>query len=190
MAYSRAWGGAIILVAAAALAGCTAGLPQAAFPIETAYNQPYYLDAGDQLRITVYGQEDLSRTYPVSNAGSVAIPLIGQIAARGRTVDQIETTIVTALAARYLRDPDVSVEVQTYRPFYILGEVRNPGQYPYVSGLTVETAVAIAGGYTYRAFRERAEISRQLAGQVIRAQAAPEHPVAPGDTITVHERLF
>jgi polysaccharide export outer membrane protein len=127
---------------------------------------------------------------PVSNAGSVAIPLTGQIAARGRTVDQIETTIVTALAARYLRDPDVSVEVQTYRPFYILGEVRNPGQYPYVSGLTVETAVAIAGGYTYRAFRERAEISRQLAGQVIRAQAAPEHPVAPGDTITVHERLF
>ena len=181
---------AIVCMTALAVSACVARLPHTAFPIEAAYNQPYYLDAGDQLRVTVYGQQDLSRVYPVSASGSIAMPLVGSVKARGRTVDQLENTIVTALAAGYLRDPDVSVEVQTYRPFFILGEVRNPGQYPYVSGMTVETAVAIAGGFTYRAYRDRVAISRRLPQDLVSAQAPSNFPVAPGDTITVHERMF
>ncbi|NND50689.1 MAG: polysaccharide export protein, partial [Rhizobiales bacterium] len=119
-----------ICVTAVSMSACVARLPHTSFPMAAAYNQPYYLDAGDQLRITVYGQQDLSRVYPISASGSIAMPLVGSVSARGRTVDQLENTIVTALAAGYLRDPDVSVEVQAYRPFFILGEVRNPGQYP------------------------------------------------------------
>jgi polysaccharide export outer membrane protein len=179
-----------LTLSALILSACAARLPSASFPVEAAYNQPYYLDAGDQLRVTVYGQEDLSRVYPVSDSGSIAMPLVGSVVARGRTVGQLESSITSALAAGYLRDPDVSVEVQSYRPFFILGEVRNPGQYPYVSGMTVETAVAIAGGYTYRALRDRAAVTRRLPAETVTARANWDFPVMPGDSITVHERMF
>ena len=190
MAYRQVLNALLCSVLVAGLSACAAHLPRAAYPVEASYNQPYYLDSGDQLRITVYGQEDLSRTYPVGADGSIAIPLIGTVEARGRTTDQLENTIVTALAAGYLRDPDVSIEVQAYRPFFILGEVKTPGQYPYVSGMTVEEAVAIAGGYTYRAYRSRVEISRRLPDGLMVGQAPAEMAILPGDTITVHERIF
>lgn len=181
---------AVCAVAVSSLSACVSQLPKDTYSVEAAYSQPYYLDSGDLLRITVFGQEELTRVYPVNDGGKIAMPLIGSVTARGRTIDQLENTIVTALAAGYIRDPDVSVEVQTYRPFFILGEVRNPGQYPYVSNMTVQTAVAIAGGFTYRAKRDAVEISRRLPKEIVHGAAPIEMPVMPGDTITVHERAF
>ncbi len=105
------------------------------------------LDSGDQLRVIVFGQDNLSRLYNVDSGGSVALPLIGPIRARGLTTAQLANDIANELKQKYVKDPKVSVEVATYRPFFILGEVNKPGQYPYVNAMTVEAAVAIAEGY-------------------------------------------
>ena len=190
MAFQRVIAAAITGAAAFILAACTAHLPPAMYAPQAAFAAPYYLDSGDQIQITVYGQEDLSRVYPIGPTGSISVPLIGAVNARGRTTDQVENTVVTALAAGYLRDPDVSVEVQAYRPFFILGEVRAPGQYAFVSGISVDEAVAIAGGYTYRAYRNAVEIRRRTPEGMMAASAPFDMPVLPGDTITVHERIF
>lgn len=180
----------LIIVFAVLVSGCANRLPYGAYEVGAAFNAPYHIDSGDQLRISVFGQEDLTRIYSVDGSGKVAMPLIGAVKARGRTTEQLEVAIAGALAQGYIRKPDVQVEVQTYRPFYILGEVRNAGQYPYVNGMTVNTAVAIAGGYTYRADRRVIEITRRLPAELVRGPASPDTPVMPGDTITVHERFF
>lgn len=150
----------------------------------------YQLDSGDQLRVVVFGQTDLSNTYSVDSGGNVAFPLIGAVQARGLTVREFEQQIGAKLGARYIRNPDVTVEVAQYRPFFILGEVQNPGQYPYVAGMTIQTAAAIAGGYTSRARTRSAEISRQVSGRIVTDKVAADHAIRPGDTITVRERLF
>ncbi len=150
----------------------------------------YQLDSGDQLRVVVFGQEDLSNTYSVDGGGSVSFPLIGAVHARGKTVREFEQQVGAMLGARYIRNPDVSVEVAQYRPFFILGEVQNPGQYPYVAGMTIQTAAAIAGGYTSRAKTQSADISRQISGRIVTDGVSSDHAVRPGDTITVRERLF
>src|SRR6185312_7972047 len=103
---------------------------------------PYLLDTGDRLRIFVYGQPNLSRLYIVNHEGKVAVPLIGNVTARGKTTNQLQAAIRARLGAEYVKDPQVTVDVQQNRPFFILGEVKTAGQYPYVSGMTVETAVA------------------------------------------------
>jgi polysaccharide export outer membrane protein len=112
------------------------------------------------------------------------------VPARGHTLDQLERNIASRLAQGYLRSPNVAAEIVTYRPFFILGEVRNPGQYPFVAGMTVRTAVAIAGGFTPRAAKRKVSISRQIRGQVVHGSVALEHPIRPGDTINVDERFF
>lgn len=199
---------ALIMVAALAASGCAlineraAALPQyglqntpAATSAGDAQASPakrgaYRLDSGDRLRIIVFGQRELSGEYAIDSAGTIAMPLIGLIRARGLTAAEFQNRITSQLGATFLRDPSVIVEVINYRPFFILGEVNNAGQYPYITGLTVQTAVAIAGGYTYRAEQDYAEVTRQHEGRIIHGEATPNTPIYPGDTINIVERYF
>src|SRR2546423_7778093 len=150
----------------------------------------YWLDSGDKLRVVVFGQDGLSASYSVDTSGSITMPLIGSVPARGRTPAQPQAAVAAKLRQRYLREPHVAVQVESYRPFFILGEVTLPGQYPYVSNMTIETAVAIAGGYTPRAQKRRIEISRQVGGLTEKRVVSPNYPVRPGDTVQVAERWF
>jgi len=151
---------------------------------------PYLLDTGDQLRIFVYGQPNLSRLYTVDHKGNVMIPLIGVVRAQQRTTYQLASAIRAQLGTMYVRDPQVTVDIHQNRPFFILGEVRTPGQYPYVNGMTVETAVAIAGGYTPRARESNFRISRRVDGVVEVDRGGIDYVIRPGDTIKVTERFF
>jgi polysaccharide export outer membrane protein len=151
---------------------------------------PYTLDSGDKLRVVVYGQEGLSNSYTVDAGGSLSMPLIGSVPARGLTPQQLGREIAASLRRGYIREPHVAVEIETYRPFFILGEVAFPGQYPYVANMTVETAIAIAGGFSPRAKREAVDLSRPHGGQMVKGSVPMYTPVRPGDTITVAERWF
>jgi polysaccharide biosynthesis/export protein len=151
---------------------------------------PYALASGDRLRIIVFGQDNLSNVYAVDGSGRVALPLIGSVDAYGRTTSQLERTIESRLRGGFLREPKVTVEVDAYRPFYVLGEVASSGQFPYVNGLTVQTAVAIAGGFTPRGQRTYAELTRIVDGQPVTGSVPITHPVRPGDTIVIKERWF
>jgi polysaccharide export outer membrane protein len=146
----------------------------------------YRLGTGDQLRITVFGQEDISREVEVDSAGRITLPLIGDFLVIGRTLKDVEKMLVDALTPDYFKNPVVSVEVLEYRDFFILGEVANPGPYPYVGKMTVITAVAMAGGFTYRAVKD--EFLLQHDGRQI--SAGKETCVLPGDVIEVRERFF
>jgi polysaccharide export outer membrane protein len=161
--------------------------PLAMAPEETA---PYTLDAGDKLRIVVFGQEGLSAIYAVDASGSITMPLIGAVHARGSAPAALAKVIADKLRGGYIREPHVAVEIETYRPFFILGEVTTPGQYAYVPNMTVENAVAIAGGFTPRAERKKATLSRVVDGIPTRGPVPNITPVRPGDTIIVPERWF
>ncbi len=151
----------------------------------------YRLGNGDKVRITVFGQQDLTGEYFVDGSGMLAFPLIGQVKAGGLTASELERAIANKLKPNYLKNPDVSAVVLTYRPFYIVGEVKTPGSYPYVSGMTVINAVALAGGFTYRAKESSFYLTRQEKdGSKKRVEASQETPVQPGDVITVRERYF
>jgi polysaccharide biosynthesis/export protein len=151
---------------------------------------PYLLDTGDRLRIFVYGQPNLSRLYIVDHDGKVTVPLIGAVKARGQTTYALEGSIRSRLGSQFVKDPQVTVDVQQNRPFFILGEVRTAGQFPYVSGMTIETAVAIAGGYSERANERRMKITRRIDGLVEVLEVPPDYVVQPGDTVYVYERFF
>jgi len=153
-------------------------------------HEPYILDTGDRLRVFVYGQPNLSRLYTVDQIGNIAIPLIGSVRARGRTTIELERTIAARLGREYVKDPQVTVDVAQNRPFFILGEVRLPGQYPFVSGMTVEQAVAIGGGYTERASHRTYRITRKLGALIDQIEAPGDYPLCPGDTVYVYERFF
>jgi polysaccharide export outer membrane protein len=150
----------------------------------------YRLDSGDRLRVNVFGQADLTGEFGVDGAGLVGLPLIDPVPARGKTTQEFATAVEAELGRMLLRNPSVSVEVTQYRPFFILGEVNRPGQYPYVNGMTVKTAAAIAGGFTYRASTAGVTISRKLNDGKLEGDAPIDAPVMPGDTITVAERIF
>lgn len=151
---------------------------------------PYLLDTGDRLRIFVYGQPNLSRQYTVDHDGKIAVPLIGELSARGKTTRELQSAIRARLGAEFVKDPQVTVDIQQNRPFFILGEVRNAGQYPYVSGMTVETAIAIAGGYTERASERKFRVTRRINGLVEQIEAPGDYVLKPGDTVYVFERFL
>jgi polysaccharide export outer membrane protein len=164
---------------------------QQAVPVrEVVEDGPYTLDSGDKLRIVVFGQDTLSNTYTVDAAGIVTMPLIGGVQARGMSTQEISGAVAAKLKASYIRDPSVAVEVETYRPFFVLGEVTYPGQYPYVPNMTVETAIAIAGGFTPRATKDRFNVTRKRDGIAGRYILPLQGRVQPGDSITVGERWF
>jgi polysaccharide export outer membrane protein len=151
---------------------------------------PYTLDSGDKLRIVVFGQDALSNNYTVDAQGAVTLPLVGAVEARGLTTSQLGGAIAGRLKSGYVRDPSVAVEIETYRPFFVLGEVTFPGQYPYVPNMTVENAIAIAGGFTPRASKDKVTITRKVQGAPTRFALPLRYPLRPGDTIEVAERWF
>ena len=151
---------------------------------------PYTLDSGDKLRIVVFGQDAISNNYTVDAQGAVTLPLVGAVVARGLTTAQLGSAIAGRLKSGYVRDPSVAVEIDTYRPFFVLGEVTYPGQYPYVPNMTVENAIAIAGGFTPRASKDKVTITRKVQGVPTRTVLPLRYPLRPGDTIEVSERWF
>jgi polysaccharide export outer membrane protein len=159
-------------------------------PLPVRYDAAYHLDAGDRLRVVVYGQEGLTNTYAIDAGGSITMPLIGSVPARGRTTAGLAAAISAKLRAGFIRDPSVAVEIEAYRPFFILGEVAAPGQYPYVPNMTVASAVAIAGGFSPRARRDSVTVTHSDASGTARFVVPPGSPISPGDTVLVSERWF
>ncbi|HLH95486.1 MAG TPA: polysaccharide biosynthesis/export family protein [Xanthobacteraceae bacterium] len=150
----------------------------------------YQLDSGDRLRIVVFGQDGLSNSYAVDAAGNITMPLIGAVPARGVSTAQLAREVAARLRNGFIREPHVAIEIENYRPFFILGEVTYPGQYPFVPNMTVQTAVAIAGGFTPRAYRWRAQLTRSQGGQTYSTEVPPTYALRPGDTVSIDERWF
>jgi polysaccharide biosynthesis/export protein len=150
----------------------------------------YHLDAGDKLRVVIYGQEGLTNTYAIDASGSITMPLIGSVHARGRTTAGLAADITAKLRNGYIREPSVAVEIESYRPFFILGEVQAPGQYPYVPNMTVESAIAIAGGFSARAKRDIVTLTHTDASGAARYEVPLGTSLKPGDTVQVGERWF
>jgi polysaccharide export outer membrane protein len=159
-------------------------------PMPAAYDAAYRLDAGDRLRVVIYGQEGLTNTYAIDAGGSITMPLIGAVPARGRTPAGLASEITAKLRNGYIRDPSVAVEIEAYRPFFILGEVAAPGQYPYVPNMSVESAVAIAGGFSPRARRDRVTLTHTDGSGPMRIVVPLGTTLSPGDTVLVDERWF
>ena len=180
MAYGQAYG----------MAPAPTAVAYAAAPMPAASDAAYRLDAGDRLRVVVYGQEGLTNTYAIDAGGSITMPLIGSVPARGRTPAGLASAITGKLRGGYIRDPSVAVEIEAYRPFFILGEVAAPGQYPYVPNMSVESAVAIAGGFSPRARRDRVTLTHTDSAGSIRVVAPLGTSLSPGDTVLVGERWF
>lgn len=162
----------------------TTALP---FPVA----RDYKLNVGDLLRITVYGVEELSENYRIDPAGKITIPLVGEIAAQGRAKEEVQNEIAQKLIqGGYYNDPSVTVEVLELAPFYILGEVKNPGRYPFEPALDIFKAIAIAGGYTPRAAKDKIVIIRNVNGKKVKIEASEETEILPGDSIKVKQRFF
>ena len=151
----------------------------------------YQLGANDRVRIIVFGQPTLTGEYTLDGNGVLAFPLIGNVDANGQSPNQLQKTIASKLDPNYLQNPSVSAEVITRRPFYVIGEVQKPGNYPYVTDMTALQAVAMAGGYTYRARQNNLYLKRLDAnGRMVRIEATPETKIQPGDTVEIKERYF
>jgi polysaccharide biosynthesis/export protein len=162
----------------------------AAAPVPVRHDPSYRLDAGDKLRVVVYGQEGLTNTYAIDAGGAITMPLIGPVPARGRTPAGLAAEIAGKLRNGYIREPSVAVEIEAYRPFFILGEVAAPGQYPYVPNMSVETAVAIAGGFSPRARRDSVTLTHTANSGPSRTVVPLGTALGPGDTVLVDERWF
>jgi polysaccharide export outer membrane protein len=159
-------------------------------PTAVTYDTAYRLDAGDKLRVMVYGQDGLTNTYAIDAGGAITMPLIGSVPARGRTPASLAAEISGKLRNGYIRDPSVAVEIESYRPFFILGEVAAPGQYPYVPNMSVESAVAIAGGFSPRARRDHVTLTHTDSLGSMRVVVPLGTALSPGDTVLVSERWF
>jgi polysaccharide export outer membrane protein len=148
------------------------------------------LSAGDKVKVIVFGEDKLSGDYQIDTAGSLSLPLAGTIEAAGLTKPELERALTTKLKGEYLRNPKVTVDVISFRPFYVLGEVKSPGEYPYRSGLNVLSAIAIAGGATYRANNSIVLIQRSGTSDMVEYPQSPTIPVLPGDVLRLQERFF
>ena len=169
------------------LGACATTRP-ATYLVET--KGPYTLDTGDAVRVTVYGDADLSDTYRIDDSGSIAFPLVGPVQVRGTTTNVAASRLAAALANGYMRNPDVAVEVAENRPFIIQGEVENAGQFQYVYGMTVRAAISTSGGFTDTADRSRAVVYRRQGDQMVKGNVELDFPIYPGDTIVILERWF
>lgn len=160
-------------------------------PIEQVADAPYRLGAGDRIRVRFGTLEILENDYIVSDVGTISVPLLGQVTAQGLTAEELEREVGRQIEAAQLEaDPSVSVQVEQYRPFFILGEVQRPGLYPYIPQMTLQTAVAVSGGYTFRAEEDYAVITRSVGGSVVEGTAGPSTLIMPGDAIQIFESWF
>ena len=185
-------GTAVLIVFGLVLLQCLAAGPARAeeeIAAQELLETTYTLGPGDRLKITVFGEEDLSGEFPVEGSGDMSFPLIGELKVKGLSLRALEKKLVEKLGDGYLKSPKVSLEVLNYRPFYILGEVEEPGEYEYVSGMRLFNAVAMAGGYTHRARQNSAEITRTNPDMVIE-DADHATVILPGDIINIRERFF
>lgn len=184
MRITACWG--LILLANAGIAGAqNAPAPTAATSVPT-----YLLGPGDKVQIAVYGEQELTGEQLVGPDGSLTLPLIGRVMAKGRSANQVSEDIRARLADGFVQNPSVAVTIVNYRPFYILGEVNTPGQYEYAQGMTVLSAVARAGGFTYRAKKGEVFVKREGDPQEYRVRVTNDLLIQPGDTIRVGERYF
>jgi polysaccharide export outer membrane protein len=183
----RRWAAGLLLLVCAA---CVGGPMAAGDPQDEVQVQEYRLGPGDQLRIVVFGEESLSGQFLVNPSGSIAYPLVGDVPASGKTVNEFSAALAEVLRGGYVRQPNVTVEVAVYRPYFIMGEVGGPGTYPYTPGLTVMNAVATAGGFSYRADTGRVYIkhAEEIAERLYRLTSTT--PIQPGDTVRIPERRF
>jgi polysaccharide export outer membrane protein len=181
--------GLVLAVALAAFAGCSTPRYSAEL-LRTPIDAPYQLASGDRLRVIVFGQESLSNSFSVDGAGNISLPLIGLVRAQGLTTAELGRAIEARLRQGFVREPSVSVEVEAYRPFFVLGEVTVAGQYPFVNGMTVQNAIAVAGGFTPRGAQDSVNLTRMVDGRPITASVPLTFAVRPGDTIQVRERFF
>ena len=177
------------LLALSLLTGCSSYRPTPA-AFHEVLDQPYRLGAGDRVRVTVFEQDGLTNTYSIDQSGYLSFPLVGAIPARGHTAQQMEKEIADKLRQGYLRDPDVSVEIDRYRPVFVMGEVGSPGQYAFVPGMTAQKAIASAGGFSPRANQADVDVTRDINGRVMTGRVATTDPLSAGDTVYVRERLF
>ncbi len=168
----------------------SAPVAYAAAPMPMVHDTAYKLDAGDRLRVVVFGQEGLTNTYAIDAGGAITMPLIGSVPARGRTPAGLASEISAKLRNGFIREPSVAVEIEAYRPFFILGEVAAPGQYPYVPNMSVESAVAIAGGFSPRARRDGVTLTHTDNSGAVRVVVPLGTSMSPGDTVLVGERWF
>ena len=179
---------AVTAVAMAATLWACTGPTAPVAPAPPPTSTTYHLGTGDKVRVTVYGEQNLSGEYSVDSSGTLTLPLVGNVKVAGLTSDELKEHLQQRYK-EYLKTPDVSIQILDYRPFYIVGEVKNPGKYPYVNGMTVINAVAIAGGFTYRANSDNFYIQRKgKADHQFSAQQATE--IRPGDVVVVRERFF
>lgn len=160
-------------------------------PLAEAPANGYRLGTGDTVRVITFDEPRLSGEFRVSDAGSISMPLLGLVPAAGRTPRELEAAIVEGMRnASLFRNPSVAVEVSAYRPVFVLGQVERPGQFAFQPGMTVLTAVAIAGGFTYRAFQDEVSVTRTTDGVATEARAGRAAFLQPGDVVTVFERRF
>lgn len=184
---------AVMAALSSGLCGCAAlGSPGAGLPsLPASPPGPYRLGPGDEIDLRIYDQPQLSGKYLVDDSGFIDLPLLGLVRAGGLGTDRLGRKIADALQQRkFILHPSVALEVSHYRPFYILGEVNRPGPYPYRPGMTVLTAVSIAGGFTYRAVKDYAGITRDIGRKAVQYRAPDFALAEPGDVITIFERRF
>jgi protein involved in polysaccharide export with SLBB domain len=170
---------------------CAPGISLASTqPVPNYSDSDYKLGTGDKVRVTVYGEEDLSGEFQIDATGMVRLPLVGQIKAGGLTAHDLEGGITTALANGYLKQPRVSIEVTTYRPFYVVGEVMKPGQYPFANGMTASSAIALAGGYSGKAVTSVVYIRHQGETSEQRVATGDALEIRPGDVVRINSTAF
>ena len=175
----------------ACLAGCAPGRNLAMLPDQHTAATAYKLGSGDSIRIITFGEDQLTGEFKVSDSGSISVPLLGQIPVAGLSVDEVGKKIEARLEqGKIFKNPSVSAEVTTYRPIFILGEVNKPGQYPYQPGMTLLSAVSVAGGFTYRAVESYASIVRSVDGHVVEGKVDRQALIQPSDVVTIFERRF
>jgi polysaccharide export outer membrane protein len=187
----RWWRRTILLGLAWLLAACAptgSDLPPLPPPVDSG---AYHLGPGDRVRVIVYGDKEMSDVFSIGDDGLIELPLAGDVKASGRTPSALAAEIAATLSARgMIKDPSVAVEVSSYRPIFILGEVIRPGQYPYEPGMTVIAAVSLAGGYTYRAVKSYESVVRTQGSKTSNGLVKPQDRLEPGDVITIYDRVF
>lgn len=179
------WSVLLIPLLVAVLSGCAMN-KVAAYKVDTPHE--YTLDTGDVVRVTVYGDTTLTNTYTVTDKGTISFPLAGAVNVRGHTITTAERVITQLLADGYMISPKVSVEISTYRPFFIEGAITTAGQYPYVYGMTARAAIATAGGFAEYADRGRVMVYRRVGKAMTKQAIGLDQPIRPGDTVVVLER--
>jgi polysaccharide export outer membrane protein len=168
------------------LSACALNARPATYLVEV--KGPYALDTGDVVRVTVYGEPEITKSYRVDDGGAISLPLVGPVRVRGLTTQMAAAAITSALVDGYIRDPSVAVEIDTYRPFFIQGAVKTAGQFTYVYGMTVRAAISTAGGFSDTADRTRAIVYRRQGNEMVKGVVKLDFPIYPGDTVVIGER--